>query len=676
MLPPAFRIAALALAVLAAIAACAEPAGEFPPPTEAAAKREAAAPTPSPAPPPTATPSPTTAPPPTATPTPAPDSLTWLGALSRIALGDAHTCGLREDGRAVCTSFTRGEYDEASVFSDIAAGREYSCGLRDDGAISCWGVDTGLGEIYPPEGVFSALSGGKRHACALGADGEAACWGWQANGRATPPPDARFSAVAAGDSHSCGVAEFGNLVCWGRNHHGQSEPREGPFIALALGAGHTCALRTDGAAVCQGNDSDGQSSPPAAAFAQIAAGDRQTCGITPEGALECWGDIAISDRSQKFAFVSVGFGRICALNAAGAPTCWPSPALARDPLGGHWLDAAVEMFPWPLGGVAVVERSGNIEIHPPEGGGPRTALDLVGRASCCVGERGVYGAALDPEFDRFPFLYVYWQTKGDDPDTDMFEGRVSRFPVAADGGVLEDEELVILRLPQFAYLHFGGAVEFGADGMLYAGLGESAEFGVGAYSEAAADLSSLAGKIIRVDARGATESAPYRVPPDNPFVGVPGARPEIWAYGLRNPWRMRFEPDGDLIVADVGDGAMEELSIAARGANLGWPAFEGSACRKNDARCARREDYTFPIHEYPHENGDCAIIGGMIAPGGEYVFGDYCSGRVWTMEETAPDVRRVNEIARLPHNIIAFGSDAAGAVYALTRSGPAILVSE
>ena len=552
--------------------------------------------------------------------------------------------------------------------------------MRDSGGgIFCWGGDDAFGEISgaPAEGAFSALSAGKRHACALDADGAAVCWGWDANGRATPPPDARFLAIAAGDSHSCGIAMFGNLVCWGRNQHGQSEPREGPFSALALGNNYTCALRTDGTAVCQGDDSDGQASPPpGTSFAQIAAGDRQTCGITPLGGLECWGAARISDYSQKFASASVGYGRICALNLAGAATCSPPLAQAGDPLGGAWLDVAVEMFPLPDGGgMAVAERSGYIEIHSPEGGERRIALNLVARTAR-GGERGFLSAALDPDFDRFPFIYIYWQTNA---DAAALEGRVSRFPMTMDGDMAADGELVILRLPQSGNVHFGGAIRFGADGMLYLGLGDNAEFGVREPPESAADLGTLSGKIIRIDIRGATESAPYRIPPDNPFIGVDGARPEIWARGLRNPWRMSFAPNGELIVADVGDDSREEVSIIERGDDMGWPVFEGSVCRdKNDERCERREDYVFPIHEYAREgeDGNCAIIGGMHAPGGEYVFGDYCSGRVWTLERSAPDVWSANEIMDLPRPIIAFGADADGTVYALTQFGPAVPVSE
>ena len=242
----------------------------------------------------------------------------------------------------------------------------------------------------------------------------------------------------------------------------------------------------------------------------------------------------MSAHSEKFASVSVGYGRTCALTFAGAPKRLPRCEPREDPTSGAALAAPVEMFPLPAGGVAVVERRGYIEIYPPEGGEPRIALDLTERTRC-GGEVGMLSAALDPDFARFPFIYVYWQTDADDPGGEVFEGRVSRFPATRGGDIDEDDELVILRLSQTGGKHFGGAVRFGADGMMHLGLGDRAEAGANAAS--AADLSSLAGKI---DVRGATESRPYRVPPDNPFVDDPAARPEIWALGLRNPWRMSF----------------------------------------------------------------------------------------------------------------------------------------
>ena len=670
------RIAALALAVLIlAAAACADP--PLAPASTPAPTAEAAPDTPAPSPAPAPTPraaAPSHTPAPTAEPPPLDvDAFDSLGALSQLALGESHACGLREDGRAVCVGIADEWARESAAFSAVSSGKDYACGLRDDGAVSCWGRSSPHCETCAPEGAFAALSAGKRHACALDADGAATCWGWNDHGRATPPPGARFAAIAAGGAHSCGVAEFGNLICWGGNLHGQSEPNEGPFSALALGANHTCALRTDGSAFCQGDDSRGQASPPPSVFAQIAAGDRQTCGIAPDGGLECWGMNAVSDHSEKFASVSVGYGRICALTAGGAARCLGSPS-AEDPTDGAALSNPVEMFPLPDGGVAVAERRGYIEIYPPDGGEPRIALDLTARTRCCRQETGMFGAALDPDFTRFPFIYVYWQTDADDPGGDVFEGRVSRFPATSGGDIDADGELVILRLPQTGEIHFGGAIRFGADGMLHLGLGDRAEADANAAS--AADLSSLAGKIIRIDVRGATESRPYRAPPDNPFVGVPGARAEIWALGLRNPWRMSFAPNGDLIVADVGDHSREEVSIAARGANLGWPLFEGSLCVSQDARCDDVEGYAFPIHEYAHGGGECAIIGGMSAPDGKYVFGDYCGGRVWTLERVAPDVWEANEIMDTSRSITAFGSDADGTIYALTSLGPVAVANE
>ena len=553
-------------------------------------------------------------------------------------------------------------------------GLEYACGLKTDGAIACWGGNA-LGEASSPEGSFSALSAGKRHACALHSDGAAACWGWDKDGRATPPPDARFIAIAAGGAHSCGIAEFGNLICWGNNPDGRSNPMEGPFSALALGDAHTCAIRTDGETVCQGDDEYGQASPPPTVFSRIAAGENRTCGITPEGGLECWGSVSISDHSEKFAAVSPGHDSVCALTVGGAPKCWPESPPAEDPLNGVWLDSPVEMFPWPAGGLAIVERRGYVETYPAEGGEPTLALDLTERTNCCKDERGMLSAALDPDFDRFPFIYIYWQTRGGAPDADGFEGRVSRFPVADNGAIDAGGELVILRLRQRGGAHFGGAIRFGAEGMLHLGLGDLAEINDSPHPSQ--DLSTLAGKIIRIDVRGAAEGEPYRVPPDNPFLDTPGARPEIWAQGLRNPWRMSFAPNGELIVADVGDISREEVSIAARGANLGWPAFEGGLCVAEDRRlCDSAENYTFPIYEYQSVHGDCAIVGGMNAPGGEYIFGDYCSGRVWALERTAPDVWSATEILGLPNPILAFGTDANGAVYALRSLSPVSKASE
>ena len=340
------------------------------------------------------------------------------------------------------------------------------------------------------------------------------------------------------------------------------------------------------------------------------------------------------------------------------------------------------MFPWPSGGLAVLEREGYIEVYTAASSEPRVALDIRERTSCCREERGLLSAALDPRFEEFPFIYMYYQVEGEFSEVGGVAGRLSRFPVSDDGSVDAAGELVMLELPQALPFHLGGAVRFGPDGMLYLGLGDKADAGsmlrawIGAPDPQSLD--TLAGKIIRLDIRGANESRPYRIPSDNPFVDTPDARPEIWAYGARNPWRMSFAPNGDLIVADVGANALEEVSIAGRGANLGWPLFEGSACQRDADECEALADAAFPIAEYPRAGGECAIIGGanLPEPGGGYVFGDLCSGKVWTLEGDSESGRSMSLIMDLPRMILSFGTDADGNLYALTRDGPIARVEE
>ena len=209
-------------------------------------------------------------------------------------------------------------------------------------------------------------------------------------------------------------------------------------------------------------------------------------------------------------------------------------------------------------------------------------------------------------------------------------------------------------------------------------------------------LESLHGKIIRIDVRGASAEQPYRIPRDNPMLAVPDARPEIWAYGLRNPWRMAFDlHDGSLWVADVGHDAEEEVSIATAGANLGWPIFEGSDCLDftdevsrfygiaSGYQCSEVEDVTAPIISYELTHATCAIIGGVVYRGAEiswlqglYLFGDFCSGQVWALNPDANEGRQLVQIADLNLPLSSFGTDADGEVYALTFGGPILRLVE
>ena len=332
----------------------------------------------------------------------------------------------------------------------------------------------------------------------------------------------------------------------------------------------------------------------------------------------------------------------------------PAPALA-----GGSFELPVELFPWPGGGLAVAERRGVIAVHAPATP-PRLVLDLAARTAI-EGERGLLGAALDPEFDAFPYLYVYTSVlTGDGAEV---TGRLSRFPVV-DGRVDAGGELIVFEHPSRSTVHQGGALRFGPDGMLWLGLGDDRQ------SWDAQDPHNLRGAIIRIDVRGATAERPYRVPPDNPLLAMPDARPEIWAYGLRNPWRMDFDAAGGLWVGDVGDAREEEVSLVTAGANLGWPVFEGAHCRVGERVCDAL-NATPPVVSYGRRNtANCAVIGGLAAPDGAYLFGDHCSGRIWTLDEDGEGGWAMREIARTDRWILAFGRGPAGEVYVLTMGGP------
>ena len=339
---------------------------------------------------------------------------------------------------------------------------------------------------------------------------------------------------------------------------------------------------------------------------------------------------------------------------AGVP--FPLQMRLEEVFANRTFEQPVAAFAWPYGGLAVVDRLGEISVHV-LGQQRRLILTL---APAYGGELGLLSAVLDPEFDTRPYLYVYYHPI-EDAHQGRTVGRVSRFPVA-NGVVTRDEELVIMAIRQIEALHNGGALRFGPDGMLYLGLGDSER------PRDAQHLRNLRGKIIRIDVRAASEEEPYRIPPDNPFVGVDGARPEIWAYGLRNPWRMSFTENGVLVVADVGHTSFEEVSVATAGANLGWPVFEGFSCQDEPAACEELAGTTMPLVTYGRDAG-CAIIGGEHP----YLFGDYCTGRIWSLEvdpqaETGWAMRELAQTDDL--RILGFGTDEDGGVLVLTADGP------
>ncbi|MBI4935050.1 MAG: PQQ-dependent sugar dehydrogenase [Actinobacteria bacterium] len=287
-------------------------------------------------------------------------------------------------------------------------------------------------------------------------------------------------------------------------------------------------------------------------------------------------------------------------------------------------------------------------------------LDVRGDVSN-GGEQGLLGLAFHPSK---PLAYIdYTDTAG---DTQIVE-----YSVAEDGTFDPASARTVISVDQPYANHNGGEITFGTDGYLYIGLGDGGS--ANDPERRALNVSQLLGKILRIDPTVSADGQPYTVPADNPFVGVDGARPEIWSVGLRNPWRFDFDPaTGDLWMADVGQNAWEEVNVspasagAGRGVNFGWSAFEGTH-RFNDDQSA--EGVTPPVYEYPHGDDGCSVSGGAVYRGsaipslvGWYVFSDYCSGKVWALQ---PDGTFVTLGALGQVSAVADGPD--GALYVLAH---------
>ena len=351
--------------------------------------------------------------------------------------------------------------------------------------------------------------------------------------------------------------------------------------------------------------------------------------------------------------------------------------------GGRAFERPVEAGAYPAGegsggGMFVAEQDGRVFVLPDAAGsGASLLIDLRGRVDRRGNEEGLLSLALEPGFGEHGRFWVWYSPDGR-PRGDR-STRLSRFeadPAADPPRADPASELVALELRQPYSNHNGGAVRFGPDGMLYLGIGDGGSQGdpLGHGQNPA----TLFGSVIRIAVRGASAAAPYAIPPDNPFAGAEGgARPEIWATGLRNPWRMAFDPaTGALWAGDVGQGDREEIDVIERGGNYGWSLLEGSACLRADACGA--PGLTPPVAEYGRGLG-CSVTGGVVYRGaaipalaGRYLFADYCSGRVWALP---PGGGAFAEIARSPRPVASFGVDARGEVYLLTFGGPALRIA-
>jgi glucose/arabinose dehydrogenase len=353
--------------------------------------------------------------------------------------------------------------------------------------------------------------------------------------------------------------------------------------------------------------------------------------------------------------------------AAGAPVTPVASLTARLVASGLRNPLDLQAVPGDRSRLYVVEQGGRIRVVRDGQLSATPFLDVSDRIAS-GGERGLLGLAFHPRFAANGRLFVNYTDRAG--DTHLAEFRAG----AADAADPASERTLLVVAQPFAN-HNGGGLAFGNDGMLYAGLGDGGSGGdpLGNGQR----LDTLLGKLLRLDVDAAT---PYAVPADNPFRAAADARPEIWAYGLRNPFRFGFDrASGDLYVGDVGQGAREEVDVglAARrgGENYGWNVTEGTLCYQPASGC-NRSGQTPPVYEYGHDQG-CSITGGVVYRGcrmpslaGSFFFGDYCRGFVRSLRVVngqASELREwpLSEIG----SVAAFGADADGEPYVVDYDG-------
>ncbi len=320
--------------------------------------------------------------------------------------------------------------------------------------------------------------------------------------------------------------------------------------------------------------------------------------------------------------------------------------------------------------IFVTEQAGRVLVFPNDQSANDTQvfLDVRDRVNEGGNEEGLLGIAFDPDYKDNGHFYLYYSASG--PRRSV----LSRFSVGSDSPNLVDpaSEVVILEVRQPYSNHNGGQLAFGPDGYLYVGLGDGGSGGDPLGN--GQDPGTLLGSILRIDVSNVTEGQTYGIPPDNPFVGVPGAREEVWVYGLRNPWRFSFDDDTGLLwVADVGQNGWEEIDVVGKGLNYGWNVMEGAHCFSPRSGCDT-SGLELPVAEYDRSGG-CSVTGGYVYRGdrllslrGAYVYGDFCSGKIWGLRYDGSTVTEVKLLVDSNLSITSFGQDLAGSLYILSRN--------
>ena len=326
--------------------------------------------------------------------------------------------------------------------------------------------------------------------------------------------------------------------------------------------------------------------------------------------------------------------------------------------------------------IFVTEQSGRILVFPndPEVESAGEFLDIRDIVRDEANEEGLLGLAFPPDFPATDHFFVHYSASS--PRRSV----ISRFSVSGSDPDMADasSEVVVLEVEQPYGNHNGGQIEFGPDGFLYVALGDGGSSGDPMGS--GQDTGTLLGAILRLDVSGASADAGYAIPPDNPFLGIPGARGEIWAYGLRNPWRFSFDQaTGRLWAADVGQNAYEEINVVKRGGNYGWKIMEGLHCFSPRQGCDT-SGLELPVAEYGRSEG-CSVTGGHVYDGGDipglqgaYVYGDFCTGRIWGIRFDGVAASEPQLIVDSDLSITSFGRGVDGSMYVLGRDDGVYLV--
>jgi glucose/arabinose dehydrogenase len=358
-------------------------------------------------------------------------------------------------------------------------------------------------------------------------------------------------------------------------------------------------------------------------------------------------------------FITLAQGRLASQQVV-LENAFPALSFA-DPVGVvHPDDGTNRLF--------VVRRSGRIEVveNAPAVSSAKTFLDIDSLV-ISGSELGLLGLAFHPSYESNGYFYVNYTADS------SLRTVVSRFTVSGSNPDSADpaSELVLLEVHQPYNNHNGGQLAFGPDGYLYIALGDG---GSGGDPEnRAQNLDSLLGKILRIDVDAPSDTLDYSIPPDNPLAGnTDGYREEIFAWGLRNPWRFSFDPvTGIAWIGDVGQGEWEEVDTMVAGGNYGWRLMEGNHCYTPPSGCDTVPGLIDPVWEYPHgASGGCSITGGFVYRGGgipwlrgKYVFGDYCNGRIWAIDTNGSGEWTDTLLLDAPYNISSFGADRDGELY-------------